>query len=76
MAVSGGLDVHAYCREVEAYLAEFPEIERGRVLLMPEGAEADALASKAAWIEPYCAQHGFHFCPRRQVEWFGAQRGR
>ena len=42
------------CREVEAYLAEFPEIERGRVMLMPQGIEAaDALAEKAAWLEPY-----------------------
>ena len=59
------------CREVETYLAEFPEIRRGRVMLMPQGVEADVLAEKAAWLEPYCATHGFQFCPRRQIEWFG-----
>jgi 7-carboxy-7-deazaguanine synthase len=64
------------CREVERYLAEFPEIERNRVMLMPQGVEPGALAEKAAWLAPHCAAHGFSFCPRRQIEWFGAQRGR
>ena len=64
------------CREVEDYLAEFPEIERSRAMLMPQGVEPDALAEKAAWLTPYCAAHGLSFCPRRQIEWFGTQRGR
>jgi 7-carboxy-7-deazaguanine synthase len=63
------------CREVEAYLAAFAEIPRSRIMLMPEGTDADTLAAKAAWLAPYCIQRGFHFCPRRQIEWFGAQRG-
>jgi 7-carboxy-7-deazaguanine synthase len=63
------------CREVEAYLAEFPEIPPGRVMLMPQGTETEALAEKAAWLEPYCTQRGLQFSPRRQIEWFGAQRG-
>ncbi len=69
------IDGPADCREVEAYLAEFPEIERDRVMLMPQGVDADGLAAKAAWLAPYCVEHGFHFCPRRQIEWFGAVRG-
>jgi 7-carboxy-7-deazaguanine synthase len=69
------IDRREDCREVEAYLAEFPEIEQGRVMLMPQGADAETLAAKAAWLEPYCTKRGFHFCPRRQIEWFGAQRG-
>jgi 7-carboxy-7-deazaguanine synthase len=64
------------CREIDAYLAELPEIERGRVMLMPQGVATDALAEKASWLEPYCAAHGFSFCPRCQIEWFGAERGR
>ena len=64
------------CREVESYLAEFPEIERGRAMLMPQGVEPGPLAEKAAWLAPYCAAHGLSFCPRRQIEWFGTQRGR
>ncbi|MEN6406399.1 MAG: 7-carboxy-7-deazaguanine synthase QueE [Thermoguttaceae bacterium] len=64
------------CREVERYLAEFPGIDRGRVFLMPEGVDLRTLESKTAWLEPYCLRRGFRFCPRRQVEWFGAERGR
>jgi 7-carboxy-7-deazaguanine synthase len=63
------------CREVETYLREFPEIERCRVMLMPQGVDADDLAEKAAWLAPYCTNRGFQFCPRRQIEWFGAVRG-
>ena len=63
------------CGEVEAYLAAFAEIPASRVMLMPEGADAETLAAKAAWLAPYCAEHGYHFCPRRQIEWFGAERG-
>lgn len=61
--------------DVERYLAEFPEIDRGRVMLMPQGTEISSLEERAAWLEPYCAAHGLHFCPRRQIEWFGSRRG-
>jgi len=64
------------CREVEAYVAELPEVEPSRVMLMPQGVEAAALAEKAAWLVPYCAARGWTFCPRRQIEWFGGRRGR
>jgi len=61
----------ADCREVEEYLAGFPEIDRSRVMLMPMGTEPAALAETGVWLEPYCAQQGLHYCPRRHVEWFG-----
>lgn len=64
------------CGEVERYLAEFPEVERGRVMLMPEGTGAAILARRARWLEPYCAEHGLRYCPRRQIEWFGLKRGK
>ena len=63
------------CREVEAYLREFPAIDRSRVMLMPQGVAHDALAEKAVWLAPYCGQRGFRLCARRHVEWFGAVRG-
>lgn len=63
------------CREVEAYLAEFPQIDRARVMLMPQGTEAESLAEKGEWLEPYCEEHGLGYCARRQIEWFGLQRG-
>ena len=69
------VDSPADCAEVMAYLADLPEIDRGRVLLMPMGTEAAELAAKAQWLEPYCREHGLTFCPRRHIEWFGCRRG-
>jgi len=57
-------------------LEQYPEILRRQVLLMPEGIEAEALAEKAKWLEPFYVEHGFSYCLRRQIEWFGSQRGR
>ncbi len=69
------VDSLADCEEVTAYLADFPEIDRGRILLMPMGTKAAELAAKARWIELYCEEHGLRFCPRRHIEWFGCRRG-
>jgi 7-carboxy-7-deazaguanine synthase len=63
------------CDEVQRCLAGLPEIDRSRVMLMPQGTTAEVLAEKALWLAPYCAEHGLGFCPRRQIEWFGARRG-
>lgn len=69
------VDNPADCDEVERYLAALPEIDRGRVMLMPQATTAEELAAKAAWLPQYCADHGLHHCPRRQIEWFGLVRG-
>ena len=69
------IDTPADCESTENYLQLFPEIDRNRVLLMPQGAQMEALESTAAWLEPYCQQNGLMFCPRRQIEWFGMVRG-
>jgi 7-carboxy-7-deazaguanine synthase len=60
---------------VQSYLAEFPEINRERVLLMPQGTDQEELELRGAWLKPYCRREGFVFCPRKQIEWFGAVRG-
>jgi 7-carboxy-7-deazaguanine synthase len=65
----------ADCEEVIAYLADFPEIDRTRILLMPMGTQAAELAAKQQWLAPYCEEHGLTFCPRRHIEWFGCRRG-
>ena len=64
------------CREVESYLAAMPQIDRRRVMLMPQGIDPAELASKNRWLEPYCTAHGYVFCPRRHIEWFGPVRGK
>ena len=65
----------ADCDEVEQYLVGFPEIDRSRVMLMPQGTDTVSLSRTAEWLEPYCQDHDLHFCPRRQIEWFGLVRG-
>ena len=54
---------------------EFPEIDRERVLLMPQGTDQEQLEARAFWLRPYCEAEGFVFCPRKQIEWFGLVRG-
>ena len=61
--------------EVLEYLREFPEIDRDRVLLMPEGVTLERLNRVASWLRPFCKQQWLTFCPRRQIEWYGAIRG-
>ena len=58
-----------------SYLAEFPEINRERVLLMPQGTDAGAARSATVWLKPFCEAEGLVFCPRKQIEWFGPVRG-
>jgi 7-carboxy-7-deazaguanine synthase len=65
----------ADCEEMETWLAEFPEIDRSRVLLMPQGTGLAELAERANWLEPFCRTENYRFCPRKHIEWFGAVRG-
>ncbi len=69
------VDSPADADEVERYLHTFPEIDRSRVMLMPQGTDPVALAGQAGWLEPYCREHGLRYCPRKQIEWFGFTRG-
>ncbi len=69
------VDTPADCREVESYLAEFSQIDRANVFLMPQGNDAATLSKTAEWLEPYCREHQLTFCPRRHIEWFGPVRG-
>lgn len=69
------IDRPADCHEVERYLAEFPEIDRARVWLMPQGTEVEELLERGQWLKPYCQRVGLRYCPRRQIEWFGLVRG-
>lgn len=61
--------------EVLEYLREFPEIDRDRVMLMPEGVTLGRLTCVETWLKPFCCEHDLTFCPRRQIEWYGSMRG-
>lgn len=69
------IDTPADCDEFKRYLREFPEIDRERVLLMPQGVDPLTLAETSRWLKAYCVEHNVQFCPRRQIEWFGFARG-
>lgn len=61
--------------EVEQLLLELPELSMERVMLMPQGRTAEELARHVAWLPQLCDERGWTYCPRRQIEWFGAVRG-
>lgn len=69
------IDALADLKDVDRWLAEFPTIDRRRVLLMPQGIDVIRLAQIGDWLEPYCLEQGFVFCPRKHIEWYGARRG-
>ncbi|MCC6494341.1 MAG: 7-carboxy-7-deazaguanine synthase QueE [Pirellulales bacterium] len=61
--------------EVEQLLLELPQLPMERVMLMPQGRTIEDLAQRAAWLRQLCEGRGWTYCPRRQIEWFGAVRG-
>ena len=63
------------CREVEVYLQQFSEVDSTRVMLMPQATTRRQQVEIATWLEPFCRQRGWSFCPRRQLDWYGLQRG-
>ena len=61
-------------REIEGYLEKIPA-KPGRVLLMPQGITTEELDERTGWLGDYCNQHGFVFCDRLHIRWYGNQRG-
>jgi 7-carboxy-7-deazaguanine synthase len=69
------IDTPEDCEEVVDYLQAFPAIDRARVMMMPQGVEPEELARRAEWLQPYCQERGYTWCPRQHIEWFGLVRG-
>jgi 7-carboxy-7-deazaguanine synthase len=63
------------CDEVLRCLDDLPDVRKQNVMLMPQGTSPEELRQKDAWLEEYCHRHGFRFCPRSHIHWFGLQRG-
>lgn len=61
--------------EAERWLAEFPEIERGRVFLMPQAVDRATLHEKSVWLGRECQRLGFRLGCRLHIDLFGHQRG-
>jgi len=69
--VSGEPDI----KEIHELLSRLPPVPFDRVLLMPEGIDAQILASQSSWLLEICKREGFRFCPRLHIELFGHTRG-
>ena len=61
--------------EIEQLLKQIGQVERDRVLLMPEGIDPAVLKIREEWLRPLAQSLGFVFCPRRHIEWYGNRRG-
>jgi 7-carboxy-7-deazaguanine synthase len=61
--------------EVLAILAQLADVERGKVLLMPQGVTREELAKRGPWLADVCKEQGFRYCPRLHIELYGNQRG-
>ena len=61
--------------EVLSLLRALPAVNRGKVLLMPQGVTRDELAARGPWLADVCKEHGFRFCPRLHIELYGNRRG-
>ncbi len=46
-----------------------------KVVLMPEGTTAQAIASKAQWIAEACKTHCYRYSPRLHIDLWGDKRG-
>ena len=61
--------------EIDEYLRQFPMMSASRVYLMPQGQTQNELDKTEVWLKPLCRQFNYQYCPRKQIEWFGAVKG-
>jgi 7-carboxy-7-deazaguanine synthase len=69
------VDVPTDLDEILRYLDQLKPVDPARVLLMPQGVDLIELDKRAQWLEPLSHDHGFTYCPRRHIQWYGNQRG-
>ncbi len=69
------IDRAADLAEVEGLLEGLPGVDRGRVLLMPQGVTRAELDERGPWVAEACKRHGFRYCPRLHIELYGHRRG-
>jgi 7-carboxy-7-deazaguanine synthase len=61
--------------EVLDLLKELGEVDRTKVLLMPQGVAPEELAQRHYWLAEVCKQYHFRFCSRLHIELYGNRRG-
>ncbi len=69
------IDRPADVEEVLRLLEQLPDVDRSRVLLMPQGTTREELDARGPWLVEECKRHGFSFCPRLHIELYGNRRG-
>ena len=65
----------AEIREIEDLLVEIGSVKPNRVLLMPEGRDAETLWAKAKSLIPIVSERNWRLAPRLQIDLFGDTRG-
>jgi 7-carboxy-7-deazaguanine synthase len=68
-------DKKADFSEIEEVLEKLENVDRARVLVMPQGRTKKELYERAPWIVELCKKHGFSYTPRLQIELWGNRRG-
>lgn len=61
--------------EVDEILNRLAGYDRDKVLLMPEGVEAEVLMERGEWVSEVCKERGFRYSPRLQIHLYGNKRG-
>lgn len=64
-------------REFDEVLAvvEDLQVAAADVWIMPQGITIEQLDAAAIWLRPWTSAHGFHYCDRMQIRWYGNRRG-
>ncbi len=60
---------------LEQWIAEIGCIKPSQIWLMPEGVTIEAMEDRTQWLKPWAESHGYHFCPRSHIYWYGNRRG-
>lgn len=61
--------------DVAAYVKGFPQIDHGKVFLMPQAIDREPHAEKCGWLGDAAAARGWQLCRRLHIELFGNKRG-
>jgi 7-carboxy-7-deazaguanine synthase len=69
------VDEPADVEEAETILERLPNVDRAKVLLMPQGVTREELDRRAEWLVEVCKERGFRYCPRLHIELYGDRRG-
>jgi len=51
------------------------DVDRERVLLMPQARTPEELATRSEWLAKECTRLGFRLAQRHHILWFGGRRG-